>query len=275
VTPNSSASPHLERHAKMANSPLDLMNQSGFPLQAATRLAVETTQGWSVLGEEHAWQDPEKDGSAFADLIARHVGRRITLVIECKKKKDATWCFLVHDDKTCDQTRHKILHRKVNEDKIDFAWHEAYQRPGAYSSMYCVVRGGTSDQKGHMLENIASELVRATEAIAAEEILFLQKHQDFSDGIYIPVIVTTASLSVVKYQNSSLDIINGVLDEGVIESVDWIRLEKQLTHTTTSRAHDANETQFAQGKERAVYVVRSEKFASFLEQCVFQKLVLW
>jgi hypothetical protein len=250
------------------------MNQSGFPLQVATRLVVQTTPGWSVLGEEHSWQDPEKEGSAFADLIARNASRRITLVIECKRKKDANWCFLVHDDETCDQTRHKVLRRKVSQDKIDFAWYPAHQRPSAYSSMYCVVRGGSSDQKGSMLENIASELVRATEAIAAEEILFLQKEQNFSEGIYLPVIVTTAELSVLKYQNSSLDIAKGLLDEGAIESVDWIRLEKQLTHTTTSRARDVNEAQFSQGKERAVYIVRSEKFSSFLEQCVFQKLIL-
>ena len=51
--------------------------------------------GWKVAAREHPWKSAS--GTGYIDLVIS--SGRVHLVVECKRPRDATWMFLMPDEK--------------------------------------------------------------------------------------------------------------------------------------------------------------------------------
>ena len=76
-----------------------LVNSSGFPFQLRVAQEIRRVEqlAWSVISEEHPWNDPPTSRDGFIDLI---IGQNTNhdlhrMVIECKRTRDADWVFLL------------------------------------------------------------------------------------------------------------------------------------------------------------------------------------
>src|SRR5688500_9764921 len=74
---------------------LDVVNQSGFPLQIAVEHLVRNTSGpWRVAYTEHAWRSRDDGAEGFIDLVLASTAQSVYLTVECKKAASAVWLFL-------------------------------------------------------------------------------------------------------------------------------------------------------------------------------------
>jgi hypothetical protein len=209
---------------------LELVHQSGFPFQIGVRKEIERTageHGWSVSAEEYHWIHPTSGKSGFIDLIAEHSQLYYSLVLECKRvrakdrsAKGPSWIFLTPRDYTtsenrlsgykADKIRDDVAERKLNHDKAYWTDTEKFS-PGTIESAYCVFE--TQDEKSPMLERIADTLLPSVEAAATDWF----SHSWVSNGesrVFIPVIVTNATLYTCSFDAGDISMVDGNLPDG-------------------------------------------------------------
>lgn len=147
------------------------LNSSGFPFQIAVESAIANISGWKVSKREYPWRNNDTKQNGFIDIIAEK--NSVTLVIECKRVRDAEWIFLC-SPKNMNRSHARFWVNRVEVQKQAIGWYDGQVEPSSPEADFCVVIG--QDDRKPLLENIASELTSATEAFAVEEIPFSQGH---------------------------------------------------------------------------------------------------
>jgi len=245
---------------------LDDVNRSGFPFQIAIEhfiKARKTEPPWRVVASEVPWS------GGYADLVIRY--GRVIAVIECKRCHDQTWTFLVEDSSEPQVTAGRALYhrqwygREILDREflrqvidVDIDWVEP-----SFESRYCVV-APRKDNPIRELEGIASELVAACHDLADGP----GRHHETEIELTVPVLVTTASLSICRYKIGSIDLKSGTIADGRIEPIDMIRFRKPLS---TDLESIEGRTPAALGlgpraarQERTVFVVTPDGLERFL-----------
>ncbi len=248
------------------NHELEVANASGFPLQVALEHAVRKTKDqhhWKVRYVEHSWRNRADDKSGFIDLVLRNHYDTQTLVIECKRVRDAAWLFL-RSDGTSKLSRHckTWISRYTDGSMKHFGWRDLVVDPPTTEVLYCTVRG--QSDSAPMLERIAADVVSSTEALALEE-------KDYRRGsssiqFYFNAIVTTAELKICKFSPDDISLADGSISSADFETVPFLRFRKQLS----SRGDLFTPEDFASGedpskrKEHTVWIINSQSLVDFL-----------
>lgn len=245
------------------NGLIELVNKSGFAFQLrVAREAGPFTSSrrifWEPVATEHRWFDQLRQEERFIDLIVQ--GGAFRLVVECKRVTDGNWVFLVPDGGTSNQFKARLLWTTTEASD----WHDFHVLPHGPESAFCVVRGqGENDQP--MLERLASLLMRSVESLAEKE-LGLHGRREGSPNIYVPVIVTNASLFTCAFDDMSTDLETGRINEARIEPVEWVHFRKNLSSGGIEGSRRPGSLQEANNLcDRTIFVVNAIALRSFLD----------
>ncbi|WP_202843107.1 hypothetical protein [Luteimonas saliphila] len=241
-----------------------LVNASGFPLQLAVEREVGRAPGWRIQHREHAWTKGTTSG--FADLIAENDHNTVA-IFECKRVRESDWVFIVPENSSqvLDSRIYVIYTESPMRSFTGFF--DARTGPEGYEADYCVMVGDDAKSRP-LLERTAAEVTIASEAIALEEFKHRLQPTGYGYRSYIPVIVTTARLSVCAVDEEAIDLSAGEIgpSHASIKEVPWVRFRKQFTDdiavTTKDIAWDARA--ISKAKEKVVYVVNSIHLKTFL-----------
>lgn len=244
------------------NKLLKLVNSAGFLFQLRIQEEIERIPGRyrkSVLAREYRWNDLETGHEGFIDLVIA-VGTNSKMVVECKRVRDAEWIFLV-PSRAEETRRTRVLWTKKNDETRQCAaWDQLALTPQSLESEFCIVRGQSGDQQP-MLERLSSIVVRSAEALASEE---LNYGESMELQFYFPVIITTASLRVCRFQSSDIDLLSGELGDADFEEVPFIRFTKSLSSTLSNSRLPSKLSDSARENQRTVFVVNANKLSDVL-----------
>lgn len=244
-----------------------IINQSGFPLQLAVDELVRKNGkdiGWSVLYREHGWSNPDGQ-SGFADLVLEDRHRSSVLVLECKRVLDSDWLFIEESGVTNETIRTRAwVNNTPDHGKQHSGYYDLKANPVSAESMYCVIAG--QDQKSRpLLERVAAETCAATEAIAIEEYASMLDVR-YGFRMYIPVIVTTARLSISSIDAASIALGNGEATAVLHREVPYLRFRKQLSSefAVPRKEGQWGFAELASAREKMVFVINSLHLEEFL-----------
>lgn len=226
---------------------------------------------WDVFAREYRWRDPVSQDDKYADLVLGR-GDIMRMVIECKRLQDTSWVFLQPEDEQKSRpVKLYWCHTQVDEPYLagwdDFGVKDSYPH-----SEFCIQQ--TKGQR-LVLENLAGELLRSIEYLAAED-ASTSRSTDGAERMFLPVIVTTAPLHVVAFKASDIDLA-GLLrgDQANVESVPCVAFRKSLTTSAAARdlgtlrrryGREPNLTIFNLDNERTVFVVNVDYLTRFLSE---------
>lgn len=243
---------------------LKLVNASGFLFQLKVerevrRLASKHDSNWIVVAREHRWLDPRQDSEAYIDLICQSDAGR--MVIECKRVRHGDWVFLVGDGKT-QMARSRFLWTYQSDEKGPYSrWDEFKLSYASPESAFCIVRGQGESQQS-LLERVAGPLLRSAEVLAEEELGF-RKDRPFGPAwIYIPAIITNASLRICNFDPKDIDLQTGELPDAEFEEVPMVRFRKALSTTMEGQVEDHSIEKVSLDQHRTVLVINSDSLAS-------------
>ena len=247
-----------------------IVNASGFMFQIAVENTVKATRdkhGFDVEAREHPWKAEGESG--FIDLILRR--RLFRVVCECKRSRDANWVFPAEEGRA-DGDRARLYwcrHQFGGPYRGCFSFSLATDLP---ESGFCLIRGhGENDTP--LLERIASKLMMAVEALAAEEARLRSAHDERDNlRVYVPLIVTTARLWVCRYRPDGIDLTTGLVRDPEFNEVPAIRFRKALTMATAAPVDDQDDKemaytrfrQFSREQERTILIVNAGSLVSLL-----------
>lgn len=246
---------------------LSLINASGFLLQMALEHQISSSyqvkHDYQLLVSEHPWDNLETKEKGFVDIILQN--GFIRLIIECKRPKGGEWVFLVPQN------------AKDNVQKSRFRW--TYNRNSksplsdvdeflvilkSYESRICLIRGQGED-KLSLLERLSSQLLSSIESIANEEIS-LSLNQSYTDPIiYLPVILTTATLKVASIDLNKISLDDGTIDSAPCEIVPYIKFRKSLVTSLSPNSKPESIMHANKDKERTVLVVNTKEIITTLK----------
>jgi hypothetical protein len=241
-----------------------LVNASGFLLQLAVEHHIAAHQGryeWKILSREHPWRDAESQEEGFIDLVVGLGSYR--LVIECKRSQNADWVFLVQarDEPAAARIRSRWVHKEKLAEHTS-GWHDFNWLPVSFESEFCVVRG-TGEASRPMLERHAAALLSSLDALAIEELGLTAQHDNHL-RIYVPVIVTTARLSVCRFQIRDISLHDGKIQEAEFENVPIIRFRKSLSTIVNGEFSPEDLGSANRHKERTVLVINASSLTDVL-----------
>jgi hypothetical protein len=252
-----------------------IVDSSGFPLQIgiANFIARDSEHHhFHVLHSEHSWRGADGQGG-FIDLVIEHPTLRYLFVIECKRLLEGSWIFLVPNSKTAARR-----HAKVGLTQFDpasktyrlFNWQNCPLEPTTPEAAYCVVKD--QDERRPILERLGSECIAATEAFAQEDAVRVEAARIEMPYAYASVIVTTADLTVARFDAGSISLTDGKIPELKTESVPFLRFRKQLSisHSgfKSDEIRDKGARAISYAKERTVFVVQATALLDFV--CSFE-----
>jgi hypothetical protein len=255
---------------------VDDVNRSGFPLQIGIANHIQDTQrehGWIVGYKEHAWRNAADEAEGFLDLGIRNRHGTSTLVLECKRVLDASWVFLIDDEKQLKrrQTKAWVNHFDGVGDRLSYSgWLDLAGEPESPKSDFCVVSSTKEGRTSQTIEPMSAHLLSSTEAVAIEDapIQLKTKH---SLSMYFSAIVTTATINVCFVKPDEISLKDGkfALDHAKVEEHPYVRFHKQLSTREAVVADDGKGDPFdamARAKERSVFVVNALHLAKFLKE---------
>jgi hypothetical protein len=193
------------------------LNSSGFPFQIAVESAIANCSGWKVSRREYPWRNNDTGQSGFIDIIAEK--NYATLIIECKRVRDAEWIFLC-SPKNMYRSHARFWVNRVGGREEAVGWYDGQLEPLSPEADFCAVMG--QDHRKPLLENIASELISSTEAFALEAFPFFKE----IPMCYFPLIITTAELYVCKVDLSDIEVESGEIKNPKFEPVPFVRFRK-------------------------------------------------
>ncbi len=264
-----------------ADKLLKQVHQSGFPFQIGVREQIERTagdHGWGVTAEEYHWSHKDSGKSGFIDLIVEHQQFYYSLIIECKRVrskdhggKSPAWIFLTpneyatnHDRLSgfkADKRRDELAAQKLNFDKRYWT-DDAKLGPPTVESAYCIFEA--QDEKSPMLERIADSLLPSVESAGADWLT----HNDACNGtsrIFIPVVVTNATLYTCTFDASSIGMAEGNVPSGDFQAVPFIRFRKGLTQATTKgNVRDFKDSNRQQ--QKTMLIINAAELSGVLKQ---------
>jgi hypothetical protein len=250
---------------------LNLVNSSGYLLQLRLESYIDasrTSHGWEIIGHEHPWMNQETGDEGFIDIVLGSQFQQVfRMVIECKRVLDSSWVFLVTSQNSMNVHRSRLYwsHRQVERKNLS-GWHDFGLSPTFPEAGFCVVRG-QSDKDKPMLERIAGILLKSVESLAEEESNLAQT-QPSEAHVYIPVIITTASLEVCLVDLSDVNVENGQLPDGKghFEKVPFVAFRKGMTVINNLSKTVTNLKKANLKKEQTVFVVQALDVLNFLDQ---------
>ena len=244
---------------------LDMVNRSGFLFQLAIEHAIKSklkSDGISIAASEHPWTDTRTGETGFIDLIVEAGFARF--VIECKRPKGGKWFFLAAEDSD-DQNPHGRITwaTKLKDDREIVAVDDLLLFPKSFESSICIIRAEGEDERT-LLERYAGKLLASVNAVAQEEVRY-PRNQFYPGYIYIPVIVTTASINVAKIDPEKISLADGTITDLNFQSVPHLKFRKSLVteHSELSAPSDLYSSN--KNKERTVVVVNSESLLELLQ----------
>lgn len=250
-----------------------LANASGFLFQIRidheiTRVRASEGGNWEVIAREHRWIDTASNSEAFIDLILQsHAGR---MIVECKRTTDATWLFLVPNN-AMEVKRAKLLWTCQKEGIPPVtAWDDLDLDPPSLESSFCIVRG-RGEGNAPMLERLSGGLLRATEAVAEQELTIGPQHAYGPARIYLPVIITNADLRVCRFSPEDIDSKTGRINKTETQAVDFLKFRKSLSTTHQISTGINNLQQANIDAERTVIVMNVNALETILPHTKLQK----
>lgn len=246
----------------------EIINRSGFPLQVALESAVAKGRGnyrWRPLASEVPWFDELKGEERFIDLLLTR--DHLRLIVECKRRKEADWVFLVHPESRPDTA--SVCCRWVQSfgnagTRGD--WSSFPLDPETPESQFCAIRGA-SERQTPMLERVASELIRATEFMADPELGSGKHYEDSDYCAFVPVIATTARLSVCRFDPGQIPLETGVLptEKGQFVEVPAVRFSRSMLAAGEEYPTYACATHRATESIKTVFVINTAHFVEQIE----------
>jgi hypothetical protein len=175
------------------------LKKSGFPLQTRIEHEIRAryASGWKVLASEHPWRSG--DGDQFIDLIA-NCGT-VVLVVESKKAQERSLLFLrpfretTGKVRTCTVWHFEPSRRTGSSYGIDIM--DIDLEPASYRAAFCV---STDKSSQRLLEQDARLVVSAADVLVEQFTIAHQLRRSF----FLPVIVTTAPLSTLRYKPTDI-----------------------------------------------------------------------
>jgi len=262
-----------------------IVNASGFAFQIAIEHAARSANSpFKVVATEHGWQHPSSHETGYADIVLEESNPAcsVRLVLECKRTTEqGRWIFLTpHDELKVPQSRYERLYGGDEGQQITACWTAvAFQKmtfgtgamkctPHSIEAAFCTVLGHGEGQRP-MLERVATEVVRATEAISHEQLTLDRARvaePDEKVWITVPVIVTNAQLIACSFDSAEISLKDGLLPiDAEFKEVSVVRFIKNLS-TEINPNYQASIPQTNAFKDRTVLVVRAESFGEFLCQ---------
>lgn len=254
----------------MASKDLDLLNlvnAAGFVFQLGIQHDIEATyskHGKTVLAREHRWLHPETGQEGFVDLVLS-AGTNGKIVVECKRVRDSDWVFLISSGAPKTEAAHVLWTKRFSETRQGAAWDRFNLEPGSLQSEFCVVRGH-ADAQQPMLERVSSSLIRATEAVASEELAYKRQIGIAGIRFYFPLVVTSAKLHVCRVEPSEIDIASGNLNRADFEEVPFLRFTKSMPSRCSSSRPPSEIKEAAAESQRTVLVANASRLLAFLTE---------
>jgi hypothetical protein len=247
------------------NPLLDLANSSGFVFQLGVRheiAAKEAEHGWRVLVTEHRWAHPTTGEGGFIDLILQHNQAVIVRqVVECKRATNRRWLFLVPKEESQDTTRISTFWTcRVHEKPDLWGWLDTRMEPPSPQAGFCVIQG-RGQNRSLMLEKVTDSLLPSAEAVAIQEMcLQIHRHPPIC-ALFLPVVVTNATLTVCSFDPGQVDMRTGNLRNPDFREVPLVRFRKSLSTFmgTSDASRDLQEVNASD--QVTVLVVNSSRFA--------------
>lgn len=250
---------------------LKAVNCSGFPFQIAVEEFVKSMtykygrRDWDILYREHPWHDAESNQRGFIDIILLNSNKTKMLVIECKRFLDTDWIFLNPDPKQISRAAAQTIVMNTNEKILH--WTSEIHEPNSPISMFAVVNAKKDAKRVFSIDQIASELIAATEAFVEDEIANL-------DNFFIPdtktqycsVIITTAQLFICPFDPKSILLTTGELPPTTeVKKIPFIRFEKQLSTKKYKIIEPDGSTSYERARNHNVFIVNVESLEEFLK----------
>ena len=253
---------------KLAQQPIVTANSSGFPLQIATVHAVNQSNNWRVLLEEHPWRSNMTEAEGFIDIVAvPRFDDIFVMVLECKRVRQTAWVFLIPNSSAPPSKQITVWDSNLVDSKwIEYYWKNWQLSPSTDQSQYCAIPGQESGRKT-LLERTASELIESVEALAEQEKQIQEKRgTDNFNRLYIPVVLTTAQLFVSHFDAAAISLTDGSLPEDTpVSIVPYLRFRKSLSTRAQASSTSSIEKLYSES-ERTVFVVNAEHLPEFLEE---------
>jgi hypothetical protein len=143
-------------------------------------------------------------------------------------------------------------------------WSDSPFYPSSQECEFCVIRG-TGEKGPGVLERLGQVLSRAIEAIAAEELLIDGNATPFR-RFYAPLIVTTASLHLCRFDAAGISLSDGTLPtDSRFEEVSFVRFRKNLTSSFTEPMPTSS-FEGITNRERTVLVLNAGALVATLER---------
>jgi hypothetical protein len=265
----------FEAHAR------SIANSSGFPLQIRVAEIASSSSRWRILFEEHPWCSEEINKEGFLDLVLMKPSHhnRDVMVIECKRVLQTEWVFLTPNHEPHQSPSHRyhacLFESTFSEGRWDsFGWANWAADPSSFESQFCAIPGQEQGRR-NILERTAAELIQAIEAFSwqEKELQQIQVNEKLRMGqplnefrrLYIPLIITTATLIISQFDPGSISLRDGSLPpESTFVPVPVVRFRKSLTTEYNllgvNDIHDIHEK-----TQRTIFIVNAEKFHEFLE----------
>lgn len=234
------------------------LNSSGFPFQIAVESAIANISGWQVSRREYPWHNNDTGQNGFIDIIVEK--NSVTLVIECKRVRDAEWIFLC-SPRNMSRSHARFWVNRVGGREEAVGWYDGQVEPSSPEADFCAVMG--QDHRKPLLENIASKLSSSAEALAVEEFPFFKG----LSMCYFPVVITTAELFVCKVDPSDIEMESGEIKNPKFEAVPFVRFRKSLTTAPSLFAIERRITrpeELAESKERTVFILNASSIKTIL-----------
>jgi hypothetical protein len=163
----------------------------------------------------------------------------LRLVIECKRAKDTEWIFLREPSNYENQNHRSHLRARMAANYSGMTtpvdeWVDVQFDPRSPEALFCIIRKN-NQRSQELLEKTAAEIARATDALARQEMLIHHvpptRQPSLNSGLsrlYIPVIVTTAKMSICDADYSSVDLETGEVAGTVSSPSPVVRFRKSF-----------------------------------------------
>jgi hypothetical protein len=252
--------------------PISAVMATGFPFQMRVERLLRDTKhehGWTLVGAEFGWL--QRSGElGYADLVLFRNSEH--LAIECKRH-DAEWVFL-REHGNLETTTSTFARWRRQDPPIAGVtveregWSEVIAAPPSPESSYCVMVGRTGTAKNErLLELDAGLIASAADATAVLLRASLNGPHDLTPHVVIPVIVTTADLSVCDIPTDLVHLETGRLNGKLIQKkpARIVRFRKALGPLTEPRPGLRRSLkEIHVDNQRTVFVVAAEYLVPFL-----------
>lgn len=250
------------------DSAIRVLNDSGYPLQIAVHGAIDShtpNHGWQVRYSEHQWSTRDRSKSGFADLVVASRSNAVFAVVECKRVRDTEWLLFHTDGQRHNRRQARAWLSQFHENTFKrYGWSDLDIDPTCPEVTFCAVRGQTTAQGPTLLERTAAEVALAADCIAREH-KDIRREGATDIKVFFPIIVTTATLRLAKFDPASISLDDGTLEGAEFSCVPYVRFRKQLgVVRVDTKAEGGAWGDVAHLKEATVFVVQASAINDFL-----------